>query len=182
MLFRSEAPALWDSPIGFDNLTMRGTVLDGLRTVRISDFFVSQSGASAEAAGLFTFDPAGLGFVVDASWAEIPADRFDAMWPKPLVRHTRAWVVANLHSGVVDSGTLHMRVQPGELGQLPHKGEVDLQFAFSRASSTYLEGHPPVQDAKGSGKLTLRTFDLEDPAQVTHVVFDRHRKRSFVLG
>lgn len=155
-----EAPALWNSPIGFDNLAMRGTVLDGLRTVRISDFFVSQSGASAEAAGLFTFDPVGLGFVVDASWAGVPADRFDAMWPTTLAPSARGWVVDNLRGGIVDSGTLHMRVQPGELEQLPHKGEVDLRFAFSRAASTYLEGHPPVQDAKGSGQLTLRAFDL----------------------
>lgn len=155
-----DAPALWASPIGFDSLAMRGTVLDGMRTVRVSDFFVSQSGASAEASGLFTFDPAGLGFVVDATWNTVPAERLDALWPIGLAPASRAWVVDNVRSGVADSGTLHMRVLPGELHQMPHKGEVDLRFAFSRAESTYLDGQPPLREAKGAGHLTLRAFDL----------------------
>lgn len=155
-----DAPMMWTSPIGFDSLAMRGTVLDGLRTVRISDFFATQSGASAEASGLFTFDPAGLGFVVDVAWTSVPADRLDAMWPITLAPNSREWVVANVRSGMSDTGTLHMRVLPGELHQMPHKGEVDLRFAFSRGVSTYLPGQPPLQEVKGEGHLTLRAFDL----------------------
>ncbi len=151
---------LWREPIAYDSATMRGTVLDGLRTVRIDDFFVAQSGASAEASGLFTFAPQGLGFVADASWTNVPVDRFAAMWPVTLAPFTRHWVTTNVRTGLVPEGTLHLRAAPGEIPLMPGKGEIDLRFAYTGAAGTYLDGQPELREARGVGRLTNRAFDL----------------------
>ncbi|MBM3507330.1 MAG: hypothetical protein FJX64_06335 [Alphaproteobacteria bacterium] len=154
------AGSIWEQPLWFDSATVRGTVLDSLRTVRIDDLFVAQSGATGEASGLFTFDPVGLGFVVDASFSNLPADRFDAMWPKTLAPLTRAWVTENVHAGLVQQGTLHLRAAPGEVPLMPAKGDVDLRFTYTGGVLTYLKGQPDLRDARGAGRLTARDFEI----------------------
>ena len=155
-----EAPTIWKDPVAFDSIAVRGTALDSLRSVRIDDFFVTQRGASAEGSGLFTFAPPGLGFVVNASWTNVPADRMDAMWPVNVAPKSRLWVVTNVRSGVATEGSLHMRVEPGEFSQLPQRGEVDLRFSYANGAATYLDDQPELVEARGSARLTTHTFEL----------------------
>jgi hypothetical protein len=154
------AVPIWKGPFAYDSATMRGTVLDGLRTVRVDDFFVAHQGTSAEASGLFTFAREGFGFVADASWTNVSVDRFDALWPIGLAPKTRAWITSNVHSGLVTQGTLHLRAAPGEVPLMPAKGDIDLRFAFNGASATYVQGQPPLVDARGNARITSRMFDI----------------------
>ena len=158
---RVTIPEAWADPQSFEQLAVRGSVYDGLRTIRVDESFAAAGEFTAQATASIVRTEDGLGFTVDAEWENVPADALAVRWPQRLTPRTRAWVTGRVGEGTITEGSLHMHLEPGRLRDLPLRSEeVDLRFAFTGVSARYLDGLPELRGAAGTARLTGANFNL----------------------
>lgn len=156
-----DIPELWRRPQAFDQIAIRGSLVDGLTMLRFDEVFIVTEATSGKAAGFLTFGPEGLGLTLDATWENISVADLNETWPWPLAPKTRAWVIARAQSGIAREGTLSLRVDPGRFDNLPLRpGEVEMSFTYEEGAMWILEGQPPVTGARGEAHLTGAAFDI----------------------
>ena len=152
-------PEIWPEPQPFDQIAVRGSVVDDFRTVRFEELFAALGASHGEATGFITFAPEGVGLSIDASWHDVPAADLPQTWPLQLAPRTRARVTARVHEALVTEGSLRMRVPPGRFLALPLvDDEVQMTFSYTGGRVTFLDGQPPLEDASGTGVLTAAAF------------------------
>lgn len=157
---RLAIPEIWNVTQSFSQISARGSVLEGLRTIRLDDMFVAKGAAQAQGSVIVAIEPVGVGLTIDATWKSLPADQLEALWPRELAPFTRDWVTRNVHSGIVTEGGVHMHTDPGRLRDLPlRQDEIDMTFAYTGAVTTYLDGLPELRGAQGTAHMTGTTFD-----------------------
>jgi hypothetical protein len=153
-------PTIWKGPVEFDQMAMRGAVVDGLGAVRFDELFVESGEAVGEFSGLLSFDEAGLGISADGTWTNVAVDRLDALWPVDLAPKSRGWVM-KVTGGMIPEGSVHLRMKPGHTEwKLLEPGAVKMEFTFVESAATLHGGELPLLGARGFAQLTTSTFEL----------------------
>ena len=153
-------PTIWKGPVEFDQMAMRGAVVDGLGAVRFDELFVESGEAVGEFSGLLSFDEAGLGISADGTWTNVAVDRLDALWPVDLAPKSRGWVM-KVTGGMIPEGSVHLRMKPGHTEwKLLEPGAVKMEFTFVESAATLHRGELPLVGARGFAQLTTSTFEL----------------------
>jgi len=156
-----EWPYIWKGPMAFDQMALRGAVVDGLRAVRFDELFVESGIAVGDFSGRMSFDDAGLGVTADGTWTNVAVDRLDALWPVDLAPESRDWVMTNATGGIVPTGSIHLRMKPGRTQwELLEPDAVEMDFTFVDGAATLHEGELLLVGARGFAHLTTSTFDL----------------------
>jgi len=154
-------PEIWKGPVAFDQMAMRGAVVDGLGAVRFDELFVESGEAVGEFSGLLSFDEAGLGISADGTWSNVAVDRLDALWPVDLAPESLDWVMAHATGGMMPEGSVHLRMKPGHTEwELLEPGAVEMNFTFVEGAATLHKGELPLVGARGFAQLTTSTFEL----------------------
>ncbi len=154
-------PDIWSAPVAFDQMAMRGAVVDGLSAVRFDELFAESDGAVGEFSGLLTIGEAGLGVSADGTWSNVAVNRLDALWPLDLAPRSRDWVITSSSAGMIPEGAVRLRMKPGQTDwEQLEPGAVDLTFSFAGAAATLHQGELPLVGARGFAQLTTTAFDL----------------------
>lgn len=89
-----------------------------------------------------------------ARFNEIKYDEVMKYWPLIAARKTRTWVDKNILGGFAKNGIGQFRSRNG-------KHSVDLKFDIENGKVRYLKTLPVLQEARGRGHLTEKTFKAE---------------------
>ncbi len=83
-------------------------------------------------------------------------------WPMDMAAGARAWIDENMSAGRVGPVTLVTHIPMGALsGAALPENDVNLSFAISGASATYVKGLTPITGGQGTALLTGDTFKLD---------------------
>jgi len=85
---------------------------------------------------------------------EIRHDQVMKYWPLQAKPKTRSWLEKNILDGIAKNGI-------GQLHSRNGKASVDLKFDIDQGKVRYLKTLPVLQEAKGRGHLTEKTFKAE---------------------
>lgn len=146
-------PALLPAPAAFDGGTLTARVAAAPPSVEVAALHLSRGALRLDARGRAERGPEGWSGEVTAVGRDVAAADLTALWPLPAAEGARSWVVENLAAGHVDRVDLFVRGGPDG-------ADLDLTFAFRDGAAHYLRPLPPIEDAAGWGRLTLRRFDL----------------------
>jgi hypothetical protein len=89
-----------------------------------------------------------------ARFNQIRYDQVMKYWPLLLKDKTRTWIDENILGGVVKNGIAQFHMRNG-------KPSVDLKFDIEQGKVRYLKTLPILQDVRGRGHLTEKTFKAE---------------------
>ena len=85
---------------------------------------------------------------------EVRHDQVMKYWPLQAKSKTRTWLEKNILDGVAKNGIGQLHIRNG-------KASVDLKFDIDQGKVRYLKTLPVLQEAKGRGHLTEKTFKAE---------------------
>lgn len=92
------APVSLHRPV--DGLILRGTVAEGLSSVRIEEFTADFGGPRLSLAGSVEDLGRSPKIQMDASLKDVPFDKLSELWPAVVAPNPREWVLKNLSQGV----------------------------------------------------------------------------------
>lgn len=110
-------------------------------------------------------DAGGLHIKNVASVKHMQVQVLARLWPSFISAPVRAWLLANLRGGTVESGTATADLDEADLALMKAEhsvadGHVRVNFAVSNLSLAFMAGVPPLNDVDGTGVVTGHTFDL----------------------
>lgn len=108
-------------------------------------------------------DGRGLRVRNTSSVRHMPVQTLVRLWPSFIAASVRAWLIANLRGGTVESGTAVSDLDGADLALMKADRAVAddhlrVSFAVSNASLAVMAGVPSLSDLDGSGTVTGRTF------------------------
>ncbi len=129
------------------------------------------------------YGPGGIHVMNTSSVRHMPALTVVRLWPSLVSAPVRAWLLANLRGGTVDSGTETGDFDAGDLALMRAErsiadDHIKVDFAVSNLSLGFMNGVPPLVDATGSGVVTGHTFTM----QVQHGSMDVTPGRHLTLA
>ncbi|MCP1335690.1 YhdP family protein [Futiania mangrovi] len=77
------------------------------------------------------------------------------LWPIGLPGSGRAWIAEHVEAARVPEGRFTISGAPGA------EPEIDLQFGIEGARVRYVPTMPPLEEARGQGRLTARTLEID---------------------
>ena len=113
---------------------------------------VQDQGRTVLASGRLRATEQGWTYSIGATMAEVPHDRVMALWPVSAIPNTRDWVARNLRQATLTEVQFALQKSPGERPR-PYVG-----FAYRDAVLTFLEGFPPLEEARGLASLEGNRF------------------------
>ncbi len=117
--------------------------------------------------------PGGIRIRNTSSVRRMPAQTLVRLWPSFVAAPVRAWLLANLKGGMVESGTATADLDGNDLALMKQErsvadSHVKVDFAVSGLALGFMNGVPPLVDVAATGTVTGRTFDM----QVQHGAMD----------
>ncbi|MDA8232296.1 MAG: AsmA-like C-terminal domain-containing protein [Magnetospirillum sp.] len=141
--------------------TLRGRLTNNLAHADIDELGIDFGGPRVTVAA--RIDGLGGDTVINADGTvrEVPFDSLPGLWPAAVAPEPRAWVVANLHKGVVREGhvTVSARSPSGRLEDL-EIGAVTGDLHGEGATVDYLHPMPPVRNASASATFDSHRFRI----------------------
>jgi len=110
--------------------------------------------------------------------SNILMDRLSDIWPKPLAKGAREWVVENISGGLIKTATISLDLAGGMIAAserheaLPMEA-IDLTFTMSDATVQYLDEMPLLRRLRGRGHLRGDKFDAWIESAYTDIAGDR---------
>jgi hypothetical protein len=146
-------PALIAAPASFDGGSATLRLSDAAPEVEVAALHLSRGPLRLDARGTAGRGADGWEVAAEASLRDLPAADLVALWPAGSARGARAWLSRNLSAGTVDRADAAVRLGP-------EGPAVELTFAFRDAAAHYLRPLPPIEAARGWGRLTEGDFAL----------------------
>jgi hypothetical protein len=84
---------------------------------------------------------------------QLTAQQLKKLWPVNYIPKTRAWIVKNVHQGVISDFNGYFQTQDGET-------DLDFKFAFDDVSTGLVATVDPLTDGYGEGSLTQKQVTL----------------------
>lgn len=102
------------------------------------------------------------GFDIQATLNNLRTANIRKYWPNGFGLGAITWMNQNLSGGVINNGTLKLKLNPGEAegGKLP-KQAVSLNFNFMGVGTTYMDGMMPITNGVGTGFLDGDSLDIK---------------------
>ena len=110
--------------------------------------------------------PAGPRLHTTAGVRHMPATTLVRLWPSFISAPVRAWLLANLKGGTVESGSVTGDLDANDLALMRQErsvvdDHVRVDFAVSNLALGFMAGVPPLSDVAATGVVTGRTFDMQ---------------------
>ena len=110
--------------------------------------------------------PGGIRIKNKASVRHMPATTLVRLWPSFVAAPVRAWLLANLKGGTVETGTATADLDADDLALMKAErsvanDHVRVDFAVSNLALGFMNGVPPLLDVAASGVVTGRTFAMD---------------------
>ena len=153
-------PRFFDEDLQFQQIGVRGRILDGLTTMQIDELFLDTGKTSASASGLVVLEEE-LSVAVEANIQDFPVDDLERYWPSNLARKARNWVTTRVRGGRITRGSARLAVSPEVLLERGLQDDaVDLTFEFEDVSTRYLNSMPKLVEARGTARMSGHAIDL----------------------
>ncbi len=145
----------FDAPLAFSRGTLEAEVLPDRARIEVSRLALGSGALALEARGALQRAPDG--WTVAASFASegFSTETLVRHWPPALAPGGRRWLVRNLRAGRVEDVEGWLWAAPGAAP------EMTLDFGFAGLAAEVVPGLPPVTNAAGRGRATLRRLDLD---------------------
>jgi hypothetical protein len=104
--------------------------------------------------------PARVKGALSVRLADLPFDKIDSLWPRPLASGGRRWGRANIGAGVLDRAALGFDLSVDPAVPSAAIGAVHGSMRYHGFSVTCLKGFPPVREVAGTARLDGQEFDL----------------------
>jgi hypothetical protein len=154
------APVLWDKPRTLNSFDLEGDFDRKAHQLNIvtaaADFDGAKLNITATGHKPADSKKYDLDFTMKAALENWPMDKFEDLWPKPIITNARDWMAQNLSKGIYEKGegVFNGSLAWNDLANLDMtsgQGKV----TASRGTVTYIDGMPPVV-----GVRTEADFDL----------------------
>jgi hypothetical protein len=159
-----DLPRWFKEPLPISGLSAEGRV-DRRNDIMLSSLDIDLGGphvtANAQWQGAFTgqaWDGGTPLLAAELSVADLPAERLAPYWPEDVAADTRAWVVPNIPSGMIERAAAEL------LLRLPIGGtDIALQSVRGTLSTTdltvhYLRPMPPIEKGVATAEFDAKTF------------------------
>jgi hypothetical protein len=154
-------PAVFENPIPFQQVSIRGALVDSLSAVRLDEAFLQADGTSVTLSGLIALDER-PGARVQGEFKGLPVNDLERYWPFGLEHLARDWVTTRVRGGTITHGTFRVDTDAlrGHAGATATTPAIDVDFSFEGVGARYLSAMPGVTGGRGSGRLTNARLDL----------------------
>lgn len=156
---RLDLPAVFDRALRLDTVDFSGVVGgQGMRidkaALSLNTFKISLSGSIRESA----VSPA---IQLDGGFSGLTVDELKSVWPKFVSPNARAWVVGKISKAKMPSGVIKVALAADSIvdNVIPDEG-LTITFPFEDMDSDYLDGLPPLTNARGVATLRGDTFEV----------------------
>ena len=127
--------------------------------------------------------PGGVKVRTTAGVRHMPAPTVVRLWPSFMSAPVRAWLLANLKGGTVESGSVTGNFDANDLALMRAErsvadDHVRVDFTVSNLALAFMNGVPPLIDVAATGVVTGHTFDM----QVQHGAMDVSPGRRLILA
>jgi len=162
---RMAPPDVAGPPLVVDTFRMAGAIDPARSLFTFDEGIVIAPLGVFRAAGSFAVGPDGPSFAGAAEIAATTVDTMKKLWPPVTAHDARAWLVNEVHGGVIERASANFALTPEDLDGLPEtdfyvKGGIDVEIAF-RDGSLRLPGDlPALQRARGTARIRDREAGL----------------------
>ena len=110
--------------------------------------------------------PGGIRVKTKAGARHMPATTLVRLWPSVVAAPVRAWLLANLKGGTVETGTATADLDADDLALMKAErsvanDHVRVDFSVSNLALGFMNGVPPLLDVAATGVVTGRTFAMD---------------------
>ena len=91
----------------------------------------------------------------EGTLADVTVQKLLALWPIGMPGSGRTWIGESIEEARVPEGRFSLSLPPGG------PAEVDLRFAIEDARVRYVPTMPPLEQARGMGRLTAQTLEID---------------------
>ncbi|MDZ7905255.1 MAG: DUF3971 domain-containing protein [Cypionkella sp.] len=144
---------MFDAPVVFSSGTANVTL-------RLAPFSIEMNAAALQGAAHITatgrLDARASGWqtALDMQVDQLSAQSLRALWPKTMVKGTRAWLASNLHAAQLRDVQLTLRQSPET------RTSLEIGYHFDGLQMTAIRGLPPVTNGAGYGAITGNAFSV----------------------
>ncbi len=157
-----DAPNMFEGGLALESAQFRGT-FDAARQHLAIDEIVARRGTfELTLAGGLQDDPVSRGVVLNGQFKDLSVPDLKRLWPAGAAPGARDWILANVHEGLISTGTVAVNIPPGAItdGRVPDE-MMNIAFAIEGMRITYLEGLPDIAKVSGEATLLGDTFKAE---------------------
>jgi hypothetical protein len=154
-----DLPALFDRPLRLDGVEFGGVIGGGgvkidKAALRLNTFKIAVKGDVRDA-------PVSPAVRLQGSFSGLTAADLKTIWPKFAAPNARAWVMERLVKGQFPSGTIDVALAADSVvGHIVPDEGLTITFPFQGLNADYLEGLPPLTDARGTATLRGDSFEV----------------------
>jgi hypothetical protein len=158
---RIERPEFFPEPLQPVEIRLGGSVTPGLERLEIQEAVANFGDPVFRLSGRIGPLRNPQNWTIEAGLDAFAVDDLVKFWPKPLLPHTRDWLVHHLADGTVDGATFAMRLTPETLQQTPFPPDaISATVPFSGLTLTYLSSMEAVRNIAGTGQFSARSLDF----------------------
>ena len=161
--FGAERPG--ERPIRIARAGLGFRVLPAERRLILDGAEISGPEVDAAAAADIRDGPGGLRAHTSTTVRHMPAQTLVRLWPSFIAAPVRAWLLANLKGGTVESGTATTDLDDADFARMKAEksvadGHLRIDFGVSNVQLAFMAGVPPLVDLAATGAVTGRSFEM----------------------
>ncbi len=160
---RITVPGVSDDPLSLGATAIRGSVVDGLRTIRVDELRTTLGESVVELGLEAERGEAGYLGRLEAGVDHLAVEELSTYWPAGAASAARAWVLERITRGEVRDLRLaaKARVDIGGDPRGPRIEELDGSFDFVDLSVAALAPQPPITELEGNASLTHESLEFQ---------------------
>ncbi len=163
-IFGTERPG--EKPIRIAHAGMALRVVPGERRFVIDRIDVNGPEIDFTTAGDLHAEGSGFRLKNTSTVKHMPAQALVRLWPSLIAAPVRAWLLANLKGGTVETGTATADLTDADLALMRAEhavtdDHVHVTFAVSNLSLAFMRGVPSLDGVEAKGVVTGRTFNMD---------------------
>lgn len=147
-------PDVFADPLAFDDGQINFRWQTQTNTVTLADTRLANGPLAFHLDGRIMESEAGWITDLRAEGVNMTVQDLIAHWPYVAAVNARTWVRDNIPEANVDNFLAQMRFGAGE-------PMLSLDFDYSELTSSYIDGMPPIEQARGRGHMTYHALYLE---------------------
>lgn len=157
---RMNLPAAFDAPLVLDQARFKGRI-DASR-IRVDEAGLRRNNFAISVAGAVTPSAVSPAIHLNGAFTGLTVGDLKGVWPKDLSPNARAWVTAHMTSGQMPKGEIALAIPAdaitGQGHPIPDEA-LTITFDYHSLNADYLEGLPPIVNARGRVILRGDTFE-----------------------
>lgn len=165
---RIDWPGLFEAPVAFDRLALRGTIDRPAGRIEIANVLARRGAFEFDLSGEILDDAVSPAVTLEGRFTGLEVTELAALWPLTVGPGARDWIRENMFAGRITTAVLKADIPAGALAgdRLPDAA-LRLDYAFEGVEANYLAGLTHITGARGTATLLGDTFRADiDSAKV----------------